>query len=73
MQESPSGDYVDETRFLMTARGVDDGVWMKWWDDSTGTWGGWQGLGGLVRNKPSQLSVIELDELGLTAVPDPEH
>jgi hypothetical protein len=60
VRESPSSAYVSDNRSLLIARGVDDGVWIRWYDEARGTWSGWEGLGGLLRSAPSQLSTVEV-------------
>jgi len=62
VRESPFGADVGVSRHLLTARGVDDGAWLRWFDYDSASWGGWEGLGGVLRNPPSQLTVYEADD-----------
>jgi hypothetical protein len=58
----PVGAGVDEQRFVLAARGLDHGVWIRTYDHRTGVWAGWSTLGGIVTAPPALFS-IEVDRL----------
>jgi hypothetical protein len=76
----------DASRLYVMVRGMDDGIWYRWWDRGTGTWGGWNGIYGQTPDSPSlhvsyyyvppttghsATGGLPVDESGLELLPDP--